>query len=374
MAKTKILYIVSGNSYDNDQRKLLSVIRSLDPNKFECNVVCSENLLLLTHLKKYDIPVYVIDLPSGIRTKFSSLISKLHSGEKFNIVHSFGYNAGLYSRLLKKAAPEVKCIHSPSPYTYIEQENFLGKQVTKSTKQYLSQFTDALICENNIDKKLALKNKYADKNRITVIPCSVDIEKFANKKKKTELLSSLGLNKNDFVIGNISNFDKYDNQQVIIRAAYYLVRKFSNVRFIFIGEGRNLVRMKDLAKYSGLEKNVIFLKENENLSDYYPLMDLFVLADLHGGSSSILLEAMASRLPIICSLSSSYMQIAKYDINSLTFDPSDMDDLFEKTVYLTGSEEIRQKIAQNAMIEATQFDDSVVYPKIESIYTGEYIF
>ena len=374
MAKTKILYLISGKYFDNEHRKLLSVIRNLDPGKYDFNIVCSENQMLLTYLKHYNIPVYVIELPGRISSKYSGMLSKLHAGEKFNIVHSFGYNAGIFSRHMKKTGPLIKCIHSPSPYLYIEKENFVSRQITKSTEQYLSQFTDVLICENNIDKKLAVKNKYAEKSKIAVIPNSVNIEAFANRKKNFELLGSLGLEKNNFVIGNVSNFDEYDNQHVIIRAAYYLVKKFPLARFLFIGEGRYLSRMKDLVKYSALNDHVIFLNEMENIKDYFSVIDMFILADLCGGSSTILLEAMAARLPIICSLSSSYMQIAKYDVNSLTFDPTDMDDLFEKAVYLIGNKELRESLAQNAMIEATQFDDSVVYPKIESIYTGDFIF
>ena len=100
-------------------------------------------------------------------------------------------------------------------------------------------------------------------------------------------------------------------------------------------------------------------------------MDLFILSDSMGGSQSILLEAMASGLPVICSLSGSYLDITKDDHNSLTFDPSDMDDIFEKTGFIIENKERRELIAQNAMIDATQYDDSVIFPRIEALYRNE---
>jgi glycosyltransferase involved in cell wall biosynthesis len=371
LAKIKILYIISGTLFDNNHRKLLSVIRNLNSDKYEFNVVCSENILLLEHLKNYNIPVYVIGLPGRISTKLSHLIQKLQDGEKFNIVHSFGLNAGIYSRLLKKSDSNITCIHSPASLTYIEKENFLTRQVTKTTEQYLAQFTNILICENNTDMKLAVKNKFISINRASVIPSSVDMEKFANRKKDAGLLSTLGLNKEYFIIGNVSNFNEFENQQVIIRSVYYLSKKYPDIRYLFIGTGKTLGRMKDLVKNSSLNDFITFIDEKINIEDYYALMDLFILSDSTGGSQSILLEAMASRLPVICSLSGSYLNITKDEYNSFTFDPMDMDDIFEKTCYLIENKQQRDVLAQNAMIDATQFDDSVIFPKIEALYNPE---
>ena len=98
-------------------------------------------------------------------------------------------------------------------------------------------------------------------------------------------------------------------------------------------------------------------------------MDLFILADKWGGSACVLLEAMASKLPIICSTAAEYMPFSKNKLSLIPFDPNDMDDLFQNIDYLYQNKEQRETLAQNAMIESTQYDDSEIIPKVESVYS-----
>jgi glycosyltransferase involved in cell wall biosynthesis len=367
--KTRVLYITAGEYFDNHHRKLLSVIRNLEKDKYEFSIVSNENILFMEYLKTFDVPVYALNLPGRISSKYSTLLNKLQLGEKFHIVHSFDYVSGIYSRLLKKFNSEIKCIHSPDSLVTVEHKSVFTKQLVKSTMQYYSLFTDRLICENEFEKKTSIKNKYIDKEKAAVISPSVNIARFANLKKDLELKSSLGFDRDNFIIGSLSNFGENNNQQLIIRSAYYLVKKYPQMRFLFIGSGKKLRLMQELVRESRLEEYVVFINEHENLPDYYSIIDLFILADIFGGSAFVLLEAMASNLPVICSITAEYLPFSRSDKALMSFDPKDMDDLFEKITFIYQDKEKRETLAQNAMIEATQYDDSEIFPKIESVYT-----
>ena len=368
MGKIKILYIIGGENFDNRHRKFLSVIRNLDAGKYEFNIVCSENLLLMDYLKSYDVPVYLLSLPSRISSRYTNLINKLYLGEKFDIVHSFDYISGIYSRLLKKFNPEVKCIHSTESLITIERKGVFTKQIVKSTMQYYSLFTDRMISENDNDKKLAVKNKYIEKLNASVIPASVQVSRFGNLKKNYTLLTDIGFSKENFIIGCAAPFEDNNNQQLIIRTAYYIVKKYPQIRFLFIGDGKNLNNMKEFANTSGILDFCSFVFEKENIEDYYSIMDLFIAPDKWGGSAYTLFEAMASRLPIICSTAAEYSAFSRHKHSLVSFDPEDMDDLFDNIDYYYQHREERDEIAQNAMIEATQYDDSVIFPMVENVY------
>jgi hypothetical protein len=51
-------------------------------------------------------------------------------------------------------------------------------------------------------------------------------------------LNELGFNKNNFIIGNVSKFEESTNQQLIIHTAYYLVKKYPQIKFLFKGTGK----------------------------------------------------------------------------------------------------------------------------------------
>ena len=54
----------------------------------------------------------------------------------------------------------------------------------------------------------------------------------------------------------------------------------------------------------------------------------------------------------------------------MTVNPNEMDDMFQKISVLYQNKELREKIAQNAMIESTQYDDAETVRKFEEVYDG----
>jgi glycosyltransferase involved in cell wall biosynthesis len=82
----------------------------------------------------------------------------------------------------------------------------------------------------------------------------------------------------------------------------------------------------------------------------------------------VLLEAMASRLPVICSSLPNLLEVVKPNYSALTISPNNMDDLFQKTSALYQNAELRERLAQNAMIESTQYDESELIPRVGDVY------
>ncbi len=63
------------------------------------------------------------------------------------------------------------------------------------------------------------------------------------------------------------------------------------------------------------------------------------------------------------------MEIIKDNYSALTINPHNMDDLFQKILVLYQDKELSEKIAQNAIIESTQYDESEMVKKYEAVYS-----
>ena len=182
-------------------------------------------------------PFYPIELPKLLRTKYLKNLELIQEKEKFDIIHSHGGVAGFYGRILKKHHPEIRSVHTIHGIHYINSGNIFRRNVSKTIEQYLVQFTDRTICETHNDFLVAVKNKIAELSKTDIIPNGINISKFANLKKDRELINELGFTEDNFIIGNISRFDEQKNQKLILQAAYYLIRKYPNMRFVFVGSG-----------------------------------------------------------------------------------------------------------------------------------------
>ena len=369
MAKFKILQLIDGGFLGGGQTNVLSIAQYADKALYDISIAAAGGGKFEEEAKKCNTKFHPLELPKMMRTKYLKPLQELYDVNKYDLIHTHGGVAGFYGRILKKHNPALKCVHTIHGIHYINSGNLLRKKVSRSIEQYLVQFTDRTICETHNDFLTAVKNRIADRTKTDIIPNGINTGKFANLKKNTQLMKSLGLDENNFIIGNISRFDEQKNQKLILQTAYFLVKKYPRMRFIFVGDGKSLRNMQDLARESQLEDFVIFTGEQENLTDYYSIFDIFVFPSFWEGMPYVLLEAMASRLPIICSRLPNLLEVIKPDHSALTIDPRDMDDLFRKISALYQNADLRAEIAQNAMIDSTQYDVSETVPQIENIYS-----
>jgi glycosyltransferase involved in cell wall biosynthesis len=368
LKKYKILQLIDGGFLGGGQANVLSIANNSDKSIYDTTIAAAGGGLFEHKAIESNCKFAPIELPKVMRTKYLKVLEALYLNEKFDLIHTHGGVAGFYGRTLKKHNPELKCVHSIHGLHYLNSRSLFRKSVSKTIEQYLVQFTDRTICETHNDYMLAVKNKIASRDKTEIIPNGIDISRFANIKKNMKLLKELGLDKNDFIIGNISRFDEQKNQRIILQTAYFLTRKFPNMKFVFVGSGKSLKRMKELARESNLEKHVIFTGEQEDLTDYYSIFDIFVFPTLWEGMPLVLLEAMASRRAIICSHLPNLLEVIKPNYSALTVNPNDMDDLFQKISVLYHDNDFRERIAGNAMIESTQYDETEIVPRVLNVY------
>jgi glycosyltransferase involved in cell wall biosynthesis len=366
--KIKILEIIDGGFLGGGQTNVLSIIKNIDKNKFEVHVAAGGSGKFEDAVKNLATPFHPVELPKFLRTKFLQKVQSLHNKEKFDIIHSHGGVAGFYGRLMKKHNPELKSVHTIHGIHYINLESFFIRSFSKAIEQYLVQFTDKTICVSRSDFITAAEIKITNEFNTVVIPNGIDVSKFSVHEKSLKLLNELGLNETNFVIGNISRFDVQKNQKLIIQAAYYLVRKFPEMRFIFVGKGKFLKRMMEYTRESGLGKYVIFTGELYDLPEVYSIFNIFVLPSFWEGMPYVLLEAMASKIPVICSSLPGLNEVIMNNFSALTIDPFDMDDLFKKILILYSNEDLRNKLNVNAFEAVKKYDEKMLIKDYEKIY------
>lgn len=321
MGKIKILELIDGGFLGGGQANILSIIRNINREQFDISVAAQGGGKFETSVKKLGVPFYPVELPKFLRTKHLNKLQELHKRENFDIIHSHGGIAGFYGRLMKKHNSRIKSIHTIHGIHYVHINKFFVKNFSKTIEQYLVQFTDKTICVTRSDFIDAVEMKITDEFKTVVIPNGIDVSEFSVHEKNNRIIKELGLEQKNFVIGNISRFDVQKNQKLIIHAAYYLTKKYPEMRFVFVGTGEYLKRMVEYAREAGLGKYVIFVGEKVNTKDYYSIFDVFVLPSFWEGLPYVLLEAMASKLPIICSKLPGLDEVITEGHSALTIDP-----------------------------------------------------
>ena len=191
--------------------------------------------------------------------------------------------------------------------------------------------SDGVILLSKYSKKFLGKKK----NKFKIIPHGIQKNFFRKFKKKKSI------NK-EFKILYISKYERYKNQLNLVKACYLLKKKNINISLTLLGldEDKNLLN-SDLYKFikkANLKfKDLIIIKnfkKHKNLINVYPKFDLQVYPSKCEAFGLIILETIASSLPIICSNYPVYKEILQK--NTIYFDPDNSNDIANSIkVYIT---------------------------------------
>ena len=209
---------------------------------------------------------------------------------------------------------------------------------------------DGIILLSEYSKKFLGKKKI----RFKIIPHGVQKIFFRQFKKKK-------INKK-FKILYVSKYEKYKNQLNLVEACYNLKKKNINVSLTLLGLDKkknfhNSDLYKFIKKVNSKFKDLIIIKnfkKNEKLIKIYPKFDLQVYPSKCEAFGLIILETIASSLPIICSNYPVYKEILKK--NTIYFDPDNPDDIADSIkIYITNSK-TKHRNTKNLLKISKKFD------------------
>ena len=180
------------------------------------------------------------------------------------------------------------------------------KEILRSSlKQLFKHFTNHYLTERFACSLLAAEfqygKNYVNSDKVFILPNAIDLNRFIfSEEKRMQLRIKLGIEKKDFVIGNIGRFVKQKNQKFLIDVLSQLSRNQS-VKLVFIGSGELEKEIKKEVEKRNIQDRVIFIAPIQNIEDYYNIFDIFCLPSLYEGLPIVAIEAQANGLPVLLS-------------------------------------------------------------------------
>ena len=168
-------------------------------------------------------------------------------------------------------------------------DNKISALIILSLKFFFYSFSDGIIT-NSIKSKKSLQKITLKRNKIKLIynPC---IKKILKNKKNL---------KNNFIL-SVGRLCKQKNQEVLIKAFPYFLKKFPNYKLIIIGHGYDEQKLKRLTNELNIEDQVVFCGYTYKLKSYYEKSKLLILPSLYEGLPNTLIESVNYGLPCISS-------------------------------------------------------------------------
>ncbi len=157
---------------------------------------------------------------------------------------------------------------------------------------------DAIIAISEGVKKVLVEGGVGPK-RIEVIPSGIDFSPFEEAHPSDYLRRELSFAADDYLVGIVAHLADHKGHKYLIQATRILKEHSPKIKLIIVGEGRLRIELDRQAKESDVEDIVFFLGFREDIPQILASLDVFVLSSYLEGMGSSILDAMASKLPVV---------------------------------------------------------------------------
>jgi UDP-glucose:(heptosyl)LPS alpha-1,3-glucosyltransferase len=136
---------------------------------------------------------------------------------------------------------------------------------------------------------------------------------------------------------------------------------------LVVGHDKHLARYQHQARRLGLMDRVRFVGVQKDVKPYYAAADAFVFPTIYEPFGNVILEAMATGLPVITSFKCGGAEIIQHGINGYVCDSLDRDALIEYMEKLANVGECaRMGVAARAAVERMTLDNMAI--ELDALY------
>ncbi len=307
-----ILFVLNSGNPGGMEQHVLDLVQGLMPRGHKVFVVCPEGSFARQYESAGALVTYlapILDIDPFYILKIRRLIREYG----IDLVHTHELKAGVNGMLGAYLAkvPVVTHTHTPiSEWQISAWKKWLDVKIYSALVNRLSCVEIAL---TESRKAVKIQEGIAPQ-KLRVLPNGVNVNDFAfsPQLKNTysrEIRSRYNIDPTAFVFGLISRLSVEKGHFVLLEAydefkSILVQRGIEDSSHLFLGGGGALEEeLRDFIRVHSLDTSVTITGRFsvEDHPKFYATLDAFIFPSFAEGFGIVLLEAMASRLPVVCS-------------------------------------------------------------------------
>ena len=317
---------------------------------------------------RLDVPYRVLrySRPSSRRFGLRQLLIPLlwyHWKYKFDILHCHGvYPAGYVGISFRKitGVPVVITPHG-GDIKKNQEGHIINPKITSRIKNTFSE-TQAVTAISSSVKGQVI-NLNADPDRVYLIPNGIWLNKFGSFTNEQKIHEKPYI----LYLGRLVRLKGVD---ILMQAFSRIIMQHPGIRLKIAGDGKekdNLIRLGDNL---GIAGNIDFLGVVRGYEKTQLLSGalFLVLPSQREGLPVVVLEAFASRVPVVASSVGGTSDIIKDDENGFLVPYGDIEGFANKFLLLLENDLLRRKLAVNASATASSYDWSKIAKQYADVY------
>lgn len=298
--KYRVLHL--RKEFERNLPVFINVVKGVDNTGFS-HIICylGENRRLHNNLADLGYEVLYLGFRKKQLDFFNPLVvlklSKVLKEKRIDMIHCHKHKPAVYGTLASIVSgriPVIAHVHG------LFRTRSLKRRVTN---WMLLKFVKRIIAvSESVRRDVIESNWRIDPLKVVTVKNCIDLSTIDNiHVSKKEARLRLGLSEDEIVFGTVGRLAATKGQFYLLEAFTHVRTQLKSARLVVVGNGPLREKLENIARDSGVLPWVSFTGYRDDVFELLKGFDIFVLPSLAEGLSIALLEAMASRLPVIAS-------------------------------------------------------------------------
>lgn len=358
MAKLKVLQVVRPAS-GGMKEHVIALLKNLNREEFDLALACPGNSQLGAAARDLGFPVFPVEISGeitpwfdGVETvKLAAIIRRWGT----QVVHAHGAKAGLLARLsclmLRKRPATVVTAHN---FVYSGSVKGWKQKLFLGAEKCLVPLTDGFIAVSRGLRQEILDSQGIAPEKVRTIYNGLDQELYSPEQCQEEAKTRLGMDPCRPVVGTVVRFAPQKGLSYFIEMVSCLEKQQLGIQYLIVGDGPLRGKIESQAKSLGVWEKITFTGFLTDIPMVLRAMDIFVLPSLSEGLGISVLEALASKRPVVATAVGGIPEIIAHGENGLLVMPGSGSLLAEKVISLLNNPQLAQALANRGFQQISE--------------------
>jgi glycosyltransferase involved in cell wall biosynthesis len=292
-------------------------------------------------------------------------IRKIVRSRKADIIHAHGYKAAYFAYRIAHSSgvKPVSTLHGWTGHSI--RERFL---YYPGEKLIVRTFPRIIAVSSQIRDTIVSWGCKPEK--VQVVLNGIDPDAFEpDAATRSAMRNSLGIASDDIVLGGVGRLERQKRFDILLETLHRLLPRVPKIKLFIVGEGSLGDSLKKQIRQLGLGDRCQLLGYRSDIRQVYQAFDILVQSSDYEGTPTVVVEAMALRLPIVATDVGGTKELIEHNLHALVVpagNPRELASAIERTINDKEATAIRVSAARKRVENELSFNRRLRH--IENIY------
>lgn len=336
-------------------------------DKYRFVFVCLDELGTLgMQLQSEGFSIQVLGRKPGVDWRSIRRLASILRQERVDLIHAHQYTPffyGIAARLLCRHPSVLFTEHGRHFPDYRRWKRVIANRL-------LLERRDNVVGVGGVVRQALIANEGFSAETVGVIYNGIDLRPYTDgTTDRSTVRAEWGVDADEIVILQVARFDYLKDHATALRMMKLLEPAVPRCRVVFVGDGTEMEKAREMVRELGLERRVSFLGMRTDVPRLWRGADICLLTSISEGIPLTLIEAMAAGVPIVATDVGGVSEVVENGVSGLLAPRGNAEALASAILQLARDTDLRLRLSRAGLSRAhAQFSEEQMHASYRDLF------